>query len=168
MKKYKHKNKSGFSIIDAVIALYIISMGLLGVLSLVAQNIQAKTININMLVASQLAQEGLELVRNIRDTNWIENAAWDDEILVGDFAIDYLGSYIGVAGIDDSNANLELNNDYYCHNCGAGSPFNRIVSVSQINISGGPDYYLDVECHVRWQVGGQKYNYIASTHLYNW
>lgn len=173
MKKYKNKNAKGFSILEAIVALYIISMGLVGILSLVAQSLQAKSININMLIASQLAQEGLELVRNIRDTNWMNGINWDQGI-VGDFAIDYLGNNIAVTGIDDPFANLELDSDYYCHDngavaCnGADSPFNRLVSVNQILINGGPDYYLDVACHVRWQVRGQAYNYEADTHLYDW
>ena len=61
-------NNKGFTILEAAIALGIVVMGLFGVVALLTQNLQTQSINRDSIVASLLAQEGLELVRNARDT----------------------------------------------------------------------------------------------------
>ena len=175
IKKFLNIKKIfGFTALEAVIGVSVIAMGLLGVSSLVIQNIQVQIVNRNYLISSMLAQEGLELVRNVRDKNWITSGNDWDQGIVGDFAIDYLGNIISVTGIDDPNTNLELDNEFYCHDngvflcSGTDSPFARAVSVSQVLIDGGPEYYLDVLSTVRWQGRSKTYDYVAETYLYNW
>jgi len=62
----KKFNCAGFSILEATLALGVVSIGLLGVFSLSLQTARAQYINKSYLAASMLAQEGLELVRNVR------------------------------------------------------------------------------------------------------
>ncbi len=91
--KIQFPNNSGISILEVVVAVMIISFGMVGVLSLVIQNVEAQYINKNVLMASGLAQEGLELVRNTRDFNWLTPGnSWNQDI-VGDgtYTIDYGG-----------------------------------------------------------------------------
>ena len=57
------KNSTGFSLLEVVVAILIITIGMIGVTSLVIQNIQTQYINKNILIASGLAQEGLEQLR---------------------------------------------------------------------------------------------------------
>ncbi len=173
-------NNQGFSILEVVVALYIITMGLIGVLALVNQSIQAKYINTNMLVASQLAQEGLELVRNIRDTNWLNNVDWKD-CDVPDSNCDIVqtaggntyGIYL-VSSTENIIINATINNidsaplyidgnGFYTHVMTAETTaFYRLVTVSD-----GGDY-LVVECQVRWQTSKGDHDYKAETYLYDW
>ena len=69
------KSQIGFSLLEVVIATTVISVGLVGILGLVIQNIAIQQTYKNTLVASMLAQEGLELARNIRDKNWLTAGA---------------------------------------------------------------------------------------------
>ena len=171
MDKVIRKNNKGFSIVEAVVAIYIITMGLIGVLTLVIKNIQVKYINTNMLVASQLAQEGLELVRNIRDTNWLDENDWYDSIYNQDPATgDYLNYTYTItfkSVIDDSvniidNARMTMDGNFYSHGLGAPSSFYRLITVSD----GGE--FLVVESQVRWQTSKGNHDYIAETYLYDW
>src|SRR3989338_3959528 len=122
MKTKIIKNNSGISILEVIVAILIITIGMVGVLSLVIQNIQAQYINKNILIASGLAQEGLELVRNIRDLNWLTlGNAWNQSI-VGDgtYAVDYRGRIsinAAVNLISDADARLYINdiNGLYTH-----------------------------------------------------
>ncbi|MDO8667516.1 MAG: hypothetical protein Q7K35_00250 [bacterium] len=90
--KSKFYNNRGISIVEVIVATMIITMGMIGVSSLVIQNIQVQYINKNVLIASGLAQEGLELVRNTRDLNWLTPSnGWDQDISASSYVIDYGG-----------------------------------------------------------------------------
>lgn len=164
-----HSSKEGFSILEVVIAIFIIAMGLIGILSLVEQNLQVKYINKNGIIASMLAQEGLELVRNIRDTNWLLGIDWDNGISNGGvktFRISYTGksSIADVSGIDDPSAKLFVTPDGYYANVATAlpTPFSRVI------ITSDHGDYLDAICLIRFKKGASNYDYIAQTQIYNW
>jgi len=164
---------AGFGILEVLVSMLIITMGLVGVLSLVLQNINAQYINRNVLIASELAQEGVELTRNIRDSNWLSAGnSWEQDLVNGSsrqFIIDYRGrsSLADVANISDSAANLKIDtNSFYWHGAGTASVFNRIINTTDI-IAGGENY-LNVTCTVQWRERNQYHDYVVSTLLYNW
>jgi len=166
MKSKSVKNNSGISILEVVVAITIITIGMVGVLSLVIQNVEAQYVNRNVLMASGLAQEGLELVRNKRDLNWLTPGnAWDQNI-VGDgtYAIDYGGVITNISSIDAAGARLYVNgNGYYTHTVTAtATNFYRLITVVDNTA------YLDVKCQIRWKDGTQNHNYTAETYLYDW
>jgi Tfp pilus assembly protein PilV len=171
-KTYYNKNKLGFSIIEVIAAFTIITIGLVGVLALVNQNIQAQQINRNMLIASQLAQEGLELVRNKRDANWlIDGNDWKigagagtDSDIVQDltYTIDYSGNINGSVN-DISSANLKINaSGFYEHASGDSTIFYRLITVAD---NGD---WVEVNSRVQWKERGGTKDYTASTVLYDW
>jgi len=63
------KMKKGFSIAEVIISLFVITVGLVTVLGLIASSIRESAAGRNRIIGAQLAQEGFELVRNIRDNN---------------------------------------------------------------------------------------------------
>ncbi|MDD4271922.1 MAG: hypothetical protein PHF50_03925 [Patescibacteria group bacterium] len=169
MKIKKIYNNSGISILEVVVAMMIITMGMIGVLSLVIQNVEAQYINKNVLMASGLAQEGLELVRNIRDLNWLTPGnAWNQNI-VGDgtYIIDYRGPASisqAINSISEDGARLYLNGSgLYTHETSA-APTNFYRLITAVDHTD----YLDVKCEIRWKDGAQNHNYTAETYLYNW
>lgn len=183
LKKIKFKNKlseRGFSLMEMIVVMFIISLGLVGILSLVIQNIQVGSINKNMLIASQLAQEGLELVRNHRDDNWMSTTSdWElgdgldpntDIIQDGDYAIDYTDSgLIDITGINDSAAKLYLDPDgFYRHYIAPGvapeTEFSRII-VADTDTSNASTTF---QCIVQWEARGATHQYVAETILYDW
>lgn len=169
------KNNSGISIIEVTVAIFIVTVGLVGVLSLVIQNIEAQYVNKNVLIASGLAQEGIELTRNIRDLNWLTAGnIWYQNLIeessgLRRFAIDYTGrsSIIDVTGVNDAAANLKTDSyGFYWHGAGAASLFNRLILVEKKTADGAE--YLDVKCTIRWVEGGRNHDLIAETFLYDW
>ena len=163
-------NNLGISILEVVVAMMIITMGMVGVLSLVIQNVEAQYINKNVLMASGLAQEGLELVRNIRDLNCLTTGNTWNQGVVGDgtYTIDYGGLAsikMAVNSIDEAGARLYVDsNGLYTHTSGGNTPTNfyRLITVVA-----NADY-LDVKAAIRWKDGTQNHNYTAETYLYNW
>lgn len=66
----------GFTLLELLVSIVVISVGVLGAYS-VAQKIFSLTFtSTNRLTAAYLAQEGIETVRNARDTNWIGGNDW--------------------------------------------------------------------------------------------
>lgn len=164
MKKYFTNNR-GFTLMEVTVVMAIVTIGMLGVSSLVVQNIQTENVNKNYLVASMLAQEGIELIRNIRDANWLNPGnSWNDGLVLdGNYSIDQAGIYPGADVITDNEAHLFVNaGGYYNHSAGASTPYYRLIEVDDRTD------YLIATSTVEWQERGKKQRYIITTNLYNW
>jgi hypothetical protein len=65
MKKFY--NKSGQTLVEAMVALFVLTIGFLGVLSLITQSIVLSRTVSQETIATYLAAEGIELAKNIVD-----------------------------------------------------------------------------------------------------
>jgi len=167
------KEKLGFSLLEVIVAIGVTAIGLLGIISLVAQNVQAQYLNRNILIASQLAQEGLELVRNKRDINWLTpgnnwktgaGSGTDSDIVQdNDYSIDYSGNINDIDSIDDARLYID-NNGFYTQAVTATSTyFYRLITVT-----GETADSVDINSRVVWSDRRGNKEYIASFVLYNW
>lgn len=66
-----NKKKKGFSIAEVLLSLVILEMGLTATMGLMIASVNSARESRNRIIASQLAQEGVEIVRNIRDDSLI-------------------------------------------------------------------------------------------------
>lgn len=74
----KHnKQQSGFTLIETLIAVLILTLSIGGLLSLAAGGFYSVRYARNQIVANNLLQESLEYVRNSRDTAFIQGLSWD-------------------------------------------------------------------------------------------
>lgn len=171
-KFFQKINQVGFSLLEIVAVIFVITLGLVGVLSLTLQNIQAQRVNTRTLVASQLAQEGLELVRNVRDNNFLDEV-WFSHGLVaqddsGNVTVYFNGADVVVSpasGIDDNAAKLMIDGDgFYVHSNGDYSGFNRIV-VLENDFAGE---YTNASSIVQWKDRGRTQQYVVDTVFYDW
>ncbi len=79
----KNIKQSGFGILEVLIASGIIAIFAGGVVILGNMALRSVVINKHRLQAAYLAQEAVEAVRNIRDSNWVDgepDTGWDDGI----------------------------------------------------------------------------------------
>ncbi len=67
MKKIKNFNKA-FTLVETLVAISIFTMSLLGIMSVLAGSISNTSYAKQKMTASYLAQEGIEYIRNMRDT----------------------------------------------------------------------------------------------------
>jgi len=172
------KKQSAFSLLETVVVLFIVSVGLLGVLTLVVNSQKTRTLNKNALVAQYLAREGIELIRNVRDTNWLESTssapiAWNRYIEGSPSGINYRVSYdnfIPEPITDISEAKLQFStgtdSNFYTHATGSpDSMFSRMVTITAAD-SAAPSSTVSVL--VQWLDQGQTYSYTLDTLLYDW
>jgi prepilin-type N-terminal cleavage/methylation domain-containing protein len=157
--------RKGFTLVEVLVALFILTTGIVAGLVVVNQGLSATQIAKSRLVAANLVQEGIEVVRNIRDTNWIEKEinpalSWDDGLLVGDWEASYqsqsLESYQGRYLKIDANG-------FYNYTDGNDTKFKRKITIERIN-----NEQLRVIARVEWRERGKNYNLTAVEDLYNW
>ena len=70
----------GFSLIETLVAITVLIGAIAGPLTLASQGIKAASLFKNQLIASNLAQEGMELVHAKRDANILQGKGWMDGI----------------------------------------------------------------------------------------
>ena len=162
---------TGFSLLETIVVLFIISVGLIGIVNLTISSLKAQTLNRNTLIAYQLAQEGLELIRNVRDTNHLSGNAWDDDITGSPSGTKYRVDFASwPAGISDiSEATLQLasstNAGFYLHDSSSpNSLFSRMITITTALGAASST----VESLVQWTEQGQLREYRLQTILYDW
>ena len=73
----------GFTLIELVISIFVLSIAVIGVYSVFSAMLILTSDSADRLVAIYLAQEGAEIIRNMRDNAWLANEerdAWLDKI----------------------------------------------------------------------------------------
>jgi len=70
--RVKGESGAGFTLLEGIIAITVISIGMIGALALALSNLSSAERNEKRIVAANLAREGIELVRNQRDSNWLK------------------------------------------------------------------------------------------------
>ena len=74
-----------FTLIELIIGITILIIGTVAVLSLTVFSIDLNKQNMNRIQALELAREGIEAVRNIRDSNWKSNYSFNEgDVLWGE------------------------------------------------------------------------------------
>jgi Tfp pilus assembly protein PilV len=159
-------NKS-FTLIETITALFILTTGILALSSLISYFISASSISSQRLVAAYLAQEGIEIVRNLRDKNLLSGNPWNNGLTNcsgGCSNFDYRSQAIP----DNDNCYgknfLNLIDNFY--QCSDSSPINlqRKVTITQISNPEG----LKIVVEVSWQERGKSHSLTAQANLYNW
>lgn len=155
-KKFNKSNKGrqilslskGFTLVETLVAISIFTGSILGLMSVLASGISNTNYAKQKMIASYLAQEGIECIRNTRDTyvlyppaNSTASARWSE-----------------FRGLDFSNANTII-----CPNIGAG--FTRILSKNTTGLSADEVKILST---VSWTQGSGNYSITFSESLFNW
>lgn len=165
------KNK-GFTMIELMVTIAVLSFGIVGVYGAFYSFVKL-TSNISYrFTSAYLAQEGLEIVRNIRDNNVIAHAPWSTGLMgcstgcQGDYktGTSLQASQNQLLPYSDSNF-LKLNADgFYSYDQGTPTIFKRKIIITQPS---GTDI-LKVNVQVFWDYSGKSYNISGEEYLYNW
>ena len=139
-----------------MVSMSIALVGLLGVLSLTSRSMAFNNDMSQKFVSSYLAAEGIEIVKNLIDTNIVRSINWDS-------GINNVGPYeyeVDTSGIRGQflSTNLKLNNGKYEYSIGVGTitPYMRKVIITKINTDSKPADYeeIKVESVVLWKSRG--------------
>lgn len=151
----------GFSIIEVLVAIGVILVSFTGAMGLINKSLAFHDLAYSRLIASYLAQEGIEIVRNIRDNNFIQNTTWNNGLTIGDYQVQYndlqLRPYTG------ENLKLDTVNGVYNYDSGQLTRYNRKIIINQIDSE-----HIRVQSVVSWNNRGGQFEIIVEDHLYNW
>lgn len=78
-------NKQAFTLAETILAIAIIALVITTAYGLSQSSLRIGRNSINQFIAYHLAEEGLEVVRNARDSNWLQNKQWRNELQDGEF-----------------------------------------------------------------------------------
>lgn len=194
--KVKLKSQHGLTLLGVIIAVFIISAGLVAILGLLTFAISSSQVSKNRIIASFLVQEGMEVVRNIRDTNWLQKEDWNngikgtgnesrgivnydtqDGLVNRQYAPPLNFPVAGINDIDDC-INYNYNGDSPCrlyldaqgrysHNSsGTKTNFYRLIKIDKISPDDKPQ--LKVVSQVKWFERGRWHLMSAEDRLWNW
>lgn len=168
--------QKGFTLIETLFAILIFSAALVSLLAIAGKGIVATGQVKNETVAFYLAQEGIEVARNFRDSNFVAEEAWDlgfastpdCSIAMGcylDFSNGGVPLLVENHGADEVFFNLGM----YTNQNQGGTPtgFHRYVRLVPIANGGTPDEYT-VTSTVWWQSRGVKRKVELTTLMKKW
>jgi len=149
-------NKLGFTLIEIMIVSAVITATFTAIYAVYFSVMKYDTESRYEIIASNLAQEGIEIVRNMRDKDAMSGSAnWADHInLSGSNYIPFIDGSGNPTVQGTTNKNVYLNASPRYMNCTSGcsgtlQPFSRSLSFDNTNYSGG-NGYIKVTCIVTW------------------
>ncbi len=185
----KIKNKNGFTLIETLVAISILLLSIVGPLEIASKGLFSAFYARDEILAYYLAQEGLEFIRNIRDSNYIQSVSgigveWLDSVDLSCFdsegcAVNPVAAFaaLGATMIDcepdcpvlkynDTNAIFSIN--------GSSDPvskFTRKVSITLDNSDISLSNSALVETTVSWQTGtlfSSTKSFVLRERIFNW
>lgn len=164
------KNK-GFTLIELVISVFIIAIALSGAFTILQRLIASTTLSSSQLVASFLAQEGVEIVRSVRDKNWVEDVSWQEGFgycspSTANFCeADYNDGSLSQFTINTQARALKMNSQgFYNYDSGKDTRFKRKIYID--NLGSGEGFKVTVL--VQWQDFGRDYEISVQENLWDW
>jgi len=160
-------SKKGFSLIDVIFAIGIILVGLISILGLLRYVIIAGRVSNDKFIATNLAEEGVEIIRAIRDSNWLAGGNWDDNLpSAAEYKrVDYRQN---ILLNDDPNAYLNIDSSgFYSYDAGTPTKFQRRIYFDptvQCTPAGDVGQCIHVVSEVKWE----NYTLVIEDRLYNW
>ena len=184
-KRGQPAGQAGFTLVETLAAILLISVAIVAPMGLTVQSIQGAFYARDQITASNLAQEGIEAVRSVRDANVISIALGNATTKLFDgiptthpFRVD--GTQIMPANIipndscDGGCQALATNGTLYGYPSDTGftkpTIFTRTMTASVVWSDGsGVAQEIQVTSTVTWKTAAYKKNTITLTeNLYNW
>lgn len=168
--------------IELVIALFVLTAGVVGVYNAFSIMVVATAQMSDRFTAAYLAQEGIEIVRNIRDNNWLNNDSWDKDLMDGDCPSGCQADYktgtsngLGFTAYGSGAAlNIDADGFYSYSSCPISNSDCQTKFIRKIIINTVDDHTLQVVVTVEWFEKKTIFDFsgtnsiTAEEYLYNW
>ena len=153
--------ESGFTLVEALVALVILTIALGPALVLSSNISSTASVIQNNLIAANLSQEGVEVIRALRDANWYNGLPFDTELADGNYRIEWNSNALITLG---SNPPLKISAGLYNYSSGVDTVFKRTVTITKINSE-----ELRIISEIAWTERGNRARSVkAESHLFDW
>lgn len=187
-----YKKEYGFSLIETLIAVSILMIALAGPFALVQAGLFSSIHERNQITATYLAQEAIEYIKNLRDSNsysqygstpvyWLSGP--DGNSLLDTCSASVSGCYVDpfggpngnvyVQSVNGSDTPLNLINKsgvlYYSYGAGGTpSPYTRVVTITPVPVGDTTSDEATVSVKMTWKDNALSRSYTVSENIYNY
>jgi len=191
MKNFLRKQNKAFTLIETLVAISIFSLSTLGLLVILSKGISDTNYTKKKIIAGYLAQEGIEYIRNMRDTFVLYDpvdsqtgwTAFNTKLTSAScqasngcyFDADNLFSItppmpmskvtLTACGASCSSLKFDITTGKYGYTSGEDSGFIRKIKVTPV---GSPVNEIKISSTVYWAQGSGSYNTVFQENLFNW
>lgn len=186
--KNKKNNKKGFSIGEVVLSIFILGVTMLTIMTVLSISLKDMMDERDSIIATMLAQEGVELARSVRDNNWSQRTTSSpttpetfDNFRNNDnnsCRIDYTGTDLNTCN-GGLNMTLYYNAGFYDHSgAGTETKFRRRIILDYDGVNSIGSNSLTITSVVSWDNSNPPTSVTnctvankcvySSTILYNW
>ena len=145
--------------IGVIVALFVTSIALVSILGLATASLKSTETSQMKLVASGLAQEGIEIVRDMRKAN-LDWDNWYAAVVSGDYLIQYDSNSPSAY----SDTPLLINSDgLYQYDTGTNTSFYRKITLTKLSSN-----QVKVLVEVKWLIKNNWNYLIIEDRLWNW
>lgn len=166
------KEHAGFTLLEMLFAVVIFSFALVSLMLIAGKGVIATSTAKDQLVAQYLAEEGAEVVRNIRDTNFINGDDWlaGIECTKSDPCDVSYGGEISLIPVGSSGQPLYSNEDtgYYAgdETVSGSQKFSRSIYLEQPPNSSDNNQKITIV--ISWQQRSLQRTFEFRTFISNW
>lgn len=154
----------GFTLVEVIVAIGIISLVSVGVMFGISLNLTSAARIKSNLIASNLAQEGLEIVRSIRDRDWHLGNSFGSSLANGTYIVDWNSQ--SLLSFSDTFLKKDANG-LYNYSSGQDTIFKRKIIIE--NSSQNPATVEKVaKVEISWQEKSGPKIIQAELRLFNW
>lgn len=174
INRLRKKIERGFTLIETLVAIFILSVALTGPLTIASKGLQTALIVKDQTTAYYLAQDAVEYVRFKRDSNTLEGKTWLDGFVgcstTDGCAIDSVANTVSSCPSTGCPAlNYRESKNWFTYESGADivkSPFTRKVTFT--TVSGNADE-MTVTVAVSWKdVGVLTRTVVVRENIFKW
>jgi prepilin-type N-terminal cleavage/methylation domain-containing protein len=179
-KSASPKLTTGFTLVETLVAVSIFSVSVISLISFLGSSIANTNYAKNKIIATYLAQEGIEYIRNMRDTYVLypANGGWNGFKTLISSCVSANGcgfdssalpadSIFQCAGAPAGRCKLYLDNgNYNTNSSGVDSGFTRVILRELVG--GGGSEEVKIISTVSWNTGSTVHSVSFSENLFNW
>ena len=163
------KNSKAFTLVETLIAIAILLVAVVGPIGLIGNAVHNLYYARDEMVAINLAQEGIEVVRQMRDSNMLSAGTWDFGFDGPNYVVDVGNATSQLSAITsdqvvylDSTTGLyrQINNGY------TPTQFSRLITTTNASLGTSE---RQITSTVKWRTGGSATGTISvSENLFKW
>jgi len=152
---------AGFTLVETLVSVLIFGVTLTAIFSLLTNNLKDASLIKDNFIASGLVQEGMEVVRNIRDSDWHARNPFGTSIPDGNYRVQWNST--ALLPFADLFLKKDSGNGLASYDTGNDTIFKRTITISTVS-----SVEKMVVVSVTWDERGRPKSVSAEEHLFNW
>lgn len=167
-----NKKQDGQILIESIISISIAVVGLLGILTLLSRSISLNRNVTGKFVATYLAAEGIEVVKNIIDANYTKDNPWSPLgsplIADGSYEVAYDTTTNNLLPLSSNPLLFDDTKGIYSYDSGDATGFRRTIRIENLACDASDCNEIKVNAVVDWTDKGEAKKVILEDHFFNW